>query len=58
MQVGVGIAWQIVVNGQIDAINIDTAAEYVGSDTDALIELLEFLISLDAIWLSVFVISQ
>ena len=51
MQIRVGIAGQVVVDSQVDAFNVDTASEDIGSDTDALVELLEFLVPLDSMWM-------
>jgi hypothetical protein len=48
MQVGEGIRGQIVVDGKVDALNVDAAAEDVGGDTDARAETLELLVALDA----------
>jgi hypothetical protein len=49
VEVGVGIGGEIVVDGQVDALDIDTTAEDVGSDTDTLVELFEFLVAFDTI---------
>lgn len=53
MEVGVGIGGEIVVNGEVNALNINTTAEDISSDTDALVELLELLVALDTVGLSV-----
>ena len=50
VQVGVGIGGQIVVDGQVDTLNIDTTAEDVGGDTDTLVEFLELLVTFDTVW--------
>lgn len=47
MKVGVSISRQIVINGQIDAFNVDTSSKDVRCDTDTLVELLELFVSLD-----------
>lgn len=47
VKVRICVAREIVVDGQVDALNVNTAAENVGCHTDALIELLEFLVTLD-----------
>lgn len=47
MEVGVGVAWKVVVDGEVDALDIDTTAEDVGGDTDTLVELLELFVALD-----------
>ena len=49
MQVGVGITGEIVVDGQVDTLNIDTTAEDISGDTDTLVELLELLVALDTV---------
>jgi len=49
MQVGIGIGSQIVVDGQVDLLNVDTAAKDIRGDADALVEFLEFLVSLDTV---------
>jgi hypothetical protein len=53
MQVRVGIGGQIVVNGKVDALNVDTAAKDIGRDTDTLVEFLEFLVPANAMRTSV-----
>lgn len=45
MEVGVGVGGEIVVDGEIDALDIDTTTEDVGGDTDTLVELLELLVT-------------
>lgn len=47
VQVGVGISRQVVVDGKVDALNIDTTSEHVGRNTDTLVELLELLVAFD-----------
>lgn len=47
MEVGAGVIGQIVVNGQVDALDIDTSTENVGGNADSLLELLEFLVTTD-----------
>ena len=47
VQVGVGIGGQIIVDGEIDALNIDATTEDVGGNADTLVELLELLVSPD-----------
>lgn len=47
VEVGVGIRRQIVVDCQVDTLDVDTTTEDVGGDTDALVELLEFLVTTD-----------
>lgn len=53
VEIGVSITGKIVVDGQVDALDIDTTAEDVGGHTDALVELLELLVALDTIRKSV-----
>lgn len=50
MKVAVGIAGKVVIDGQIDTFDIDTTAEDVGCDANALFKLLEFLVAVDAIF--------
>lgn len=52
MKVGVSITWKIVVDSQVDTLNVDTTSENIGGDTDTLVELLELLITLDALLLT------
>jgi hypothetical protein len=51
MQVGVGVLGQVVVNCQVDLLNINTTSKDIGGDANALVELLELLVALDASWL-------
>lgn len=47
MEVGVGVTGEIVVDGKVDTLDINTTSENVGSDTDTLVELLELSVALD-----------
>ena len=47
MQVRVGISREIVVDGEVDALNVDTSSKDVGGNTNTLVEFLELLVSLD-----------
>jgi hypothetical protein len=47
MEVGIGIAWKIVVDGQVDTLNINTTTENVSGNANTLAKLLELLITLD-----------
>lgn len=58
VQVGVGITWHVVVDSQVDTLDVDTTPENVGSNTDSLVELLEFLVSANTVWLSVSVVPR
>ena len=49
MEVRIGVGGHVVVDGEVDAFDVDAAAEDVGGDADALVELLEFLVPFDAI---------
>lgn len=52
VKVRVGITRKIVVDGKVDTLDIDTTTKDVGSDTDTLVELLEFLVAFDTGWMS------
>ena len=52
MQIRIGICGEIVVDRQVDALNIDTTSENVGSDTNSLVKFLKLFISLNPIRLS------
>ncbi len=47
VQVGAGVGRQVVVDGQVDALDIDTTSENVSGNADALLELLELLVAAD-----------
>ena len=47
MQVRVGISGQVIVDGKVDTLNIDTTTENIGGDTDTLVEFLELFVALD-----------
>lgn len=47
VEVGAGIVGQIVVDGQVDSLNVDTTSEDISGDTDALLEFLELLVAAD-----------
>jgi hypothetical protein len=48
MEVRVSIGGHVVVDCEVDALDIDTTAEDIGRDADALVEFFEFLVALDA----------
>jgi hypothetical protein len=59
MQVGVGVGGKIIVDGQVDALNVDTTAEDVRGNANALVEVLELLVPANAMRKSVsFPITQ
>jgi hypothetical protein len=47
VEVGVGLVGHVVVDGDVDTLDIDTATEDVRGDTDTRLELLELLVALD-----------
>lgn len=47
VEVRVGIGGHVVVDGKIDSLNVDTSAENIRCDTDALVEFLELFVALD-----------
>ena len=53
VEVRVSVSGQIVVDGQVDTLNIDTTAEDIGGNADALVELLELLVPADTTRMSV-----
>ena len=55
VQVRVGVGRQVVVDGQVDTLDINTTTEDIGGDTDTLVELLELFVALDAV--SILVVS-
>lgn len=48
MQVAVRVSRKVVVDGEVDALDVDAAPEDVGRDADALVEFLELFVALDA----------
>lgn len=49
MQVLVSLVWQVIVDGQVDSLDIDTSTENISGDTNTLVELLEGLVSGDSL---------
>lgn len=47
VQVRVCVRGQIIVDGKVDSLDIDTTAEHVSGNADTLVELLEFLVAFD-----------
>lgn len=45
VQVGAGIVGQVVVDGEVDTLNINTSSKDIGSNADSLLELLELLVA-------------
>jgi hypothetical protein len=52
VEVAVGIGGQVVVDGQVDTLDIDTTTEDVGGDANTLLEILELLVALDTLLLA------
>lgn len=52
VQVRVGVGGEIVIDGEVDALDINTTAEDISGNTDTLVELLELLVALDTRWRS------
>ena len=48
VQIGICITWKVIVDCKIDTLDIDSSTEDIGSNADALVELLELLIAFDA----------
>jgi hypothetical protein len=48
VQVRVSVRGEIVVDGKVDTLDINTTTEDISGDTDTLVELLEFLVTLDS----------
>jgi hypothetical protein len=48
VQIGVGVLGQIVVDSQVDLLDINTTSKNISGDANALVELLELLVALDA----------
>lgn len=53
MEVGISVGGKIVVDGKVDALNIDTTSKDISGNTDTLVEFLEFLVTFDTILKSV-----
>lgn len=49
MEVRVGIGGEIVVDGKVDALDIDTTTKDVSGDADTFVEFLELLVTTDTI---------
>lgn len=49
MEIGIGIARQIIINGEVNTLDVDSTAENIGSNTYTLVEFLEFFIAFDTI---------
>lgn len=49
VEVRVGIGRQVVVDGKVDTLNVDTTTEDVRGNADTLVELLELLVALDTV---------
>ena len=51
MKVRVSVAGEIIVDGQVDTLDINTTTEDIGGHADSLVELLELLIALDTVYI-------
>ena len=49
VEVGVSLSGQIVVDGQVDTLDIDTTTEDISGNADTLVELLKLLVALDTV---------
>ena len=47
VEVRISISGKIVVDCEVDTLNIDTTAEDISGNTDALVEVLELLVAFD-----------
>jgi hypothetical protein len=47
MEVRVSIRWEIVIDGKIDSLDIDTTTKDIGGNTDTLVEFLELFVAFD-----------
>ena len=47
MQIRVSVSGHVIVDGQIDTLDVNTATEDIGGDADALVELFELLVAFD-----------
>lgn len=47
MQVRVSITWQVIINGQVDALNVDSTPKDIGGNADTFVEVLEFFVAFD-----------
>jgi hypothetical protein len=52
VEVRAGVVGKVVVDGQVDTLDVDTTAENVSGNTDALLELLELLVATDTFFLA------
>ncbi len=53
VEIRVGVGWQIVVDGEVDALNVNSTTKHVGGDANSLVEFLEFLVAFDTVEVSV-----
>jgi len=53
VKVGIGIRWQIVIDGQVDTLNINTTTKNISRNANTFVELFEFLVTLDTFCTSV-----
>jgi len=49
VKVRVGVVGHVVVDGEVDALNINTTTEDISSNADALVEFLELLVTVDTV---------
>lgn len=49
MEVGISTIWEIVVDGEIDTLDINTTTKDVCGNADTLVEILELLVALDTV---------
>lgn len=45
MQVGIGVSWEIVVDGQVNTLNVNTTTKDVGGNANTLVEFFELLVA-------------
>jgi hypothetical protein len=48
MEVRVSVVRQVVVDGKVDAFDINASAENISSNTDTLVEFFEFFVTFDS----------
>jgi len=49
VEIRVGVGWQIVVDGKVDALNVNSTTKHIGGDANPLVEFLELLVAFDTV---------
>lgn len=52
VEIRVGVRWQIVVDGKVNALDVNATTKDIGGDANPLVEFLELFVAFDTVYVS------